>query len=178
MKEFLKKKTGLAANVDRIESRYGNVMVRGWALDRKTDEQTVLKVQDADGKEIPAYVERLVRSDVNETFQKPEDYASGFHILLDRAVLDTAAVWIVVRAEKNMDSGIAGMDVDGNLKRNPGETVLQEVSERDIREGVPENRRKNADSCRTNGGSRAEKRKNRRNRYSAKKGRKGLSGQN
>lgn len=144
MKEFLKKKTGLAANVDRIESRYGNVMVRGWALDRKTDEQTVLKVQDADGKEIPAYVERLVRSDVNETFQKPEDYASGFHILLDRAVLDTAAVWIVVRAEKNMDSGIAGMDVDGNLKRNPGETVLQEVSERDIREGVPENRRKNA----------------------------------
>ena len=71
MKEFLKKKTGLAANVDRIESRYGNVMVRGWALDRKTDEQTVLKVQDADGKEIPAYVERLVRSDVNETFQKP-----------------------------------------------------------------------------------------------------------
>ena len=47
MKNFLKRNTGLAANVDRIESRYGNVMVRGWALDRKSDAATVLKVQDA-----------------------------------------------------------------------------------------------------------------------------------
>ena len=56
MKNFLKRSTGLAANVDRIESRYGNVMVRGWALDRKSDAATVLKVQDAGGKEIPVYV--------------------------------------------------------------------------------------------------------------------------
>ena len=100
MKDFLKRNTGLAASIDRIESRYGNVMVRGWALDRKTDAQTVLTVEDADGKEIPAYVERLVRSDVNEMFRKPEDCASGFHILIDRAVLDAATVWIVVRAGK------------------------------------------------------------------------------
>ena len=135
MKDFLKRNTGLAANVDRIESRYGNVMVRGWALDRKSDAETVLKVQDAGGKEIPVYVERLVRSDVNELFGKPEDYASGFHILIDRAVLDAATVWIVVRTEKN---------VDGNLKRNPGESISQEVSEKDIREELPGNGRKNS----------------------------------
>ena len=102
MMDFLKRNTGLVANVDRIESRYGNVMVRGWALDRKSDAGTVLKVQDAAGKEIPVYVERLVRSDVNELFGKPEDYASGFHILIDRAVLDTATVRIVVRAGENV----------------------------------------------------------------------------
>lgn len=135
MKNFLKRNTGLAANVDRIESRYGNVMVRGWALDRKSDAATVLKVQDAGGKEIPVYVERLVRSDVNELFGKPEDYAGGFHILIDRAVLDAATVWIVVRAEKN---------VDGNLKRNPGESISQEVSEKDIKEEIAGNGRKNS----------------------------------
>lgn len=135
MKDFLKRNTGLAANVDRIESRYGNVMVRGWALDRKSDAETVLKVQDAGGKEIPVYVERLVRSDVNELFGKPEDYASGFHILIDRAVLDAATVWIVVRAEKN---------VDGNLKRNPGESISQEVSEKDIKGEIAGNGRKNS----------------------------------
>ena len=135
MKNFLKRNTGLAANVDRIESRYGNVMVRGWALDRKSDAATILKVQDAGGKEIPVYVERLVRSDVNELFGKPEDYAGGFHILIDRAVLDAATVWIVVRAEKN---------VDGNLKRNPGESISQEVSEKDIKEEIAGNGRKNS----------------------------------
>ena len=135
MKNFLKRNTGLAANVDRIESRYGNVMVRGWALDRKSDAATVLKVQDAGGKEIPVYVERLVRSDVNELFGKPEDYAGGFHILIDRAVLDAATVWIVVRTEKN---------VDGNLKRNPGESISQEVSEKDIKEELPGKGRKNS----------------------------------
>ena len=135
MKNFLKRSTGLAANVDRIESRYGNVMVRGWVLDRKSDAATVLKVQDAGGKEIPVYVERLVRSDVNELFGKPEDYAGGFHILIDRAVLDAATVWIVVRAEKN---------VDGNLKRNPGESISQEVSEKDIKEEIAGNGRKNS----------------------------------
>ena len=133
MKNFLKRNTGLAANVDRIESRYGNVMVRGWALDRKSDAATILKVQDAGGKEIPVYVERLVRSDVNELFGKPEDYAGGFHILIDRAVLDAATVWIVVRAEKN---------VDGNLKRNPGESISQEVSEKDIKGEIAGNGRK------------------------------------
>ncbi len=135
MKNFLKRNTGLAANVDRIESRYGNVMVRGWALDRKSDAATILKVQDAGGKEIPVYVERLVRSDVNELFGKPEDYAGGFHILIDRAVLDAATVWIVVRAEKN---------VDGNLKRNPGESISQEVSEKDIKGEIAGNGRKNS----------------------------------
>ena len=135
MKDFLKRSTGLAANVDRIESRYGNVIVRGLALDRKSDAATVLKVQDAGGKEIPVYVERLVRSDVNELFGKPEDYAGGFHILIDRAVLDAATVWIVVRAEKN---------VDGNLKRNPGESISQEVSEKDIKEEIAGNGRKNS----------------------------------
>ena len=110
-------------------------MVRGWALDRKSDAATILKVQDAGGKEIPVYVERLVRSDVNELFGKPEDYAGGFHILIDRAVLDAATVWIVVRAEKN---------VDGNLKRNPGESISQEVSEKDIKGEIAGNGRKNS----------------------------------
>ena len=108
MKNFLKRNTEIACHIDRVESRYGNVMVRGWAICRKPGMETYLSVWDEKGNEIPVYTERLVRADVNATFEKLEDCKSGFHILIDRAVLDTPDVWLVVRSCKENVPKTAG----------------------------------------------------------------------
>lgn len=95
MKRFWEGSQCVLYHIDRMESRYGNVMIRGWAADLDPKEQTVISVCDADGEPLPVYIERLVRPDVNAAVGKPADYESGMHILIDRAVLNTPYVWLV-----------------------------------------------------------------------------------
>lgn len=95
MKKFWKKKSSIVYNIDRIESHLGNVMVRGWAASRDADSDLKISVQDGEGNVLNVYVERLVRGDVNQMFGVAEDYESGMHILIDRAVLNTPYVWLI-----------------------------------------------------------------------------------
>lgn len=81
-------------HIDRIESAYGNVMIRGWAADLGPEPEMEISVRDGEGKPLDVYKERLVRPDVNELLGKPEDYESGLHILIDRAALNTPFVWL------------------------------------------------------------------------------------
>lgn len=87
-----------AYHIDRVESRYGNVMIRGWAAGfGEPEEAGALKVSVLDGKGAPlsVYQERLAREDVNERFGLEKGCESGFHILVDRAVLDTPEICLV-----------------------------------------------------------------------------------
>ena len=132
MKNFLKRNTEIACHIDRVESRYGNVMVRGWAICRKPGMETYLSVWDEKGNEIPVYTERLVRADVNATFEKLEDCKSGFHILIDRAVLDTPDVWLVVRSCKENVPKTAG---EGS------EQALRSAQEKNVYRGAGKEQR-------------------------------------
>lgn len=89
------KKAFICYHIDRIESHYGNVMVRGWAVSRRPGAELLVSVTDGKGRTLPVYVERLVRPDVNEMFGQEANCKSGLHILIDRAVLDTPYVWLV-----------------------------------------------------------------------------------
>lgn len=82
-------------HIDRLESQYGNVMIRGWAADLDPRRRTQLSVEDGLGARLEVYVERLVRPDVCAQFGRPETEACGFHILIDRAVLNTSFVYLV-----------------------------------------------------------------------------------
>ena len=95
MKKFWKKNSSIVYNIDRIESHLGNIMIRGWAASRDADSDLKISVQDGDGNVLNVYVERLVRGDVNQMFGVAEDYESGMHILIDRAVLNTPYVWLI-----------------------------------------------------------------------------------
>lgn len=95
MKAPWKKNRWLACNIDRIESRYGNIMIRGWAVDLESESNTRISVCDSEGTQIPVYTERLVRADVNETFGKASEYLSGMHILIDRAQLNTSSIFLI-----------------------------------------------------------------------------------
>lgn len=95
MKKFWKKDSFVVFYIDRLESFLGNVMVRGWAVNRDKSHEMTISVQDGDGNELPVYTERLVREDVNAAFGEAADYESGLHILIDRAVLNTPFVWLV-----------------------------------------------------------------------------------
>jgi len=89
-------------HIDRVESQYGNLMIRGWVSDMDPQEQTELSVVDDDGRTIPVYVERLVRPDVNAAVHKAPDYPSGIHILIDRAVVSTPNVWLTFTGKKRV----------------------------------------------------------------------------
>lgn len=95
MKAPWKKNRWVACNIDRIESRYGNIMIRGWAVDLESEGNTRISVCDSEGTQIPVYTERLVRADVNETFGKAPEYLSGMHILIDRAQLNTSSIFLI-----------------------------------------------------------------------------------
>lgn len=95
MKKFWKKDSFVVFHIDRLESFLGNVMVRGWAINRDKSHEMTISVQDGEGNELPVYTERLVREDVNAAFGEAADYQSGLHILIDRAVLNTPFVWLV-----------------------------------------------------------------------------------
>lgn len=81
-------------HIDRIESQYGNIMIRGWVSDLDPKERTSVSVVDGDGQELHVYIERLVRADVNAAVGKAADYESGIHILIDRAVVNTPSVYL------------------------------------------------------------------------------------
>lgn len=95
MRKFWKKNSSIIYNIDRIESHLGNVMIRGWAVSRDADNELQLLVKDLDGNVLNVYAERLVRADVNQMFGMEEEYESGVHILIDRAVLNTSCVWLI-----------------------------------------------------------------------------------
>ena len=97
MKNFFQKKSELYYHIDRIESHLGNVMVRGWAMSGSVQPnagEVQISARDGEGNLLEVYVERLVRADVNAMFGTAETCESGFHILIDRAVLNTPDVWI------------------------------------------------------------------------------------
>ena len=63
-----------ACHIDRVESHYGNIMIRGWAAGLKKSQGTgggilEISVLDGEGKPLQVYTERLVRDDVNQMFQ-------------------------------------------------------------------------------------------------------------
>ena len=89
MRKFWEGQSCVLYHIDRIESRYGNICIRGWVSDLDPEERTECSVVDADGVTLPVYMERLVREDVNAAVHKPVGYESGIHILFDRAVLNT-----------------------------------------------------------------------------------------
>ncbi|MDO4297722.1 MAG: glycosyltransferase family 2 protein [Lachnospiraceae bacterium] len=95
MKKLWKKKRTIEFHIDRTESSYGNLMLRGWAVNLEEDCELTISVQDGTGEPLSVYVERLVRADVNEMFGKESEYESGFHILIDRAMLNTPNVWLI-----------------------------------------------------------------------------------
>lgn len=121
MKNLFKKKSELYYHIDRIESHLGNVMVRGWAVSTKisaavsyktAEQENTLRInepakkaavqiraEDGEGNPLEVYVERLVRTDVNAMFGAEERAESGFHILIDRAVLNTPDVWLIFSDE-------------------------------------------------------------------------------
>lgn len=101
MIKFWKKKRTIEFHIDRTESSYGNIMLRGWAVNLEEGSELTVSVQDGDGELLPVYVERLVRTDVNEMFGRDSEYESGFHILIDRAVLNTSYVWLVFQNGKH-----------------------------------------------------------------------------
>ena len=83
-----------------VESHYGNIMIRGWAAGLKKSQGTgggilEISVLDGEGKPLQVYTERLVRDDVNQMFSLEAGLKTGFHILVDRAVLDTPEVFLV-----------------------------------------------------------------------------------
>ena len=94
MRKFWEGQSCVLYHIDRIESRYGNICIRGWVSDLDPEERTECSVVDADGVTLPVYMERLVREDVNAAVHKPVGYESGIHILIDRAVLNTPYVWL------------------------------------------------------------------------------------
>ena len=94
MRKFWEGQPCVLYHIDRIESRYGNICIRGWVSDLDPEEKTECSVVDADGVTLPVYMERLVRADVNAAVHKPAGYESGIHILIDRAVLNTPYVWL------------------------------------------------------------------------------------
>lgn len=95
MKKFWKKDSSVLYNIDRIESQFGNVMIRGWALSRDKEKDLQISVIDGEGQPLQVYTERLVREDVNASFGREAQYESGLHILIDRAALNTSYVWLV-----------------------------------------------------------------------------------
>lgn len=94
MKKFWKKEPFVLYNIDRIDSSYGNVMIRGWVVNRDKSRELKISVKDADGEELRVYMERLVREDVNAALGEAPESRSGIHILIDRAVLNTPYVWL------------------------------------------------------------------------------------
>ena len=94
MRKFWEGQSCVLYHIDRIESRYGNICIRGWVSDLDPEERTECSVVDADGVTLPVYMERLVREDVNAAVHKPVGYESGIHILIDRAALNTPYVWL------------------------------------------------------------------------------------
>ncbi len=99
LKNFLKGKQCVLYHIDRVESRYGNIMIRGWVSDLDPEEKTEIYVADDEGRRLNVYMERLVREDVNAAVGKPADYQSGIHILIDRAVLNTPYIWLTFANE-------------------------------------------------------------------------------
>lgn len=104
MRKFWEGQPCVLYHIDRIESRYGNICIRGWVSDLDPKEQTVCSIVDANGETLPVYMERLVRADVNAAVHKPADYKSGIHILIDRAVLNTPDVWLTFTNGKKRQS--------------------------------------------------------------------------
>ena len=85
-----------ACHIDRVESHYGNIMIRGWAAGLRGEDGVLdISVLDGKGARLSVYVERLVRDDVNQMFGLKEGLETGFHILADRAVLDTPEIYLV-----------------------------------------------------------------------------------
>lgn len=99
MRALLGKKFA-ACHIDRVESHYGNIMIRGWTAGLKKSQGTgggnlEISVLDGKGKRLQVYTERLVRDDVNQMFGLEAGLKTGFHILVDRAVLDTPEIFLV-----------------------------------------------------------------------------------
>ncbi len=94
MRKFWKKEPFVRYNIDRIESSYGNIMIRGWAVNREKEHELNITVRDAEGEELRIYMERLVREDVNRVLGEKADCESGIHILIDRAVINTPYIWL------------------------------------------------------------------------------------
>lgn len=94
MRKFREGDSCVLYHIDRIESQYGNIMIRGWVADLDPQEKTEISVVDGGGQNLAVYMERLVRPDVNAAVGKAADYESGIHILIDRAVLNTPSVWL------------------------------------------------------------------------------------
>lgn len=131
MKKFWKKWQCVLYNIDRIESAYGNVMIRGWVADLDPENRTEISVRDGDGNPLNVYMERLVRPDVNQMVGKPGDYESGIHILIDRAVLNTPFVWLTFENGKKVQrvkirvntSTAVGRFLKSRKEPDPGEPL-------------------------------------------------------
>lgn len=97
MKKFWnsRKRASFAAyHIDRVESSYGNLMLRGWAVNRDKEQELKISVRDDQGMELRTYQERLIRPDVNETFGEDMQTMSGFHIVVERADINTPNIWL------------------------------------------------------------------------------------
>ena len=56
MRKFWEGQSCVLYHIDRIESRYGNICIRGWVSDLDPEERTECSVVDADGVTLPVYM--------------------------------------------------------------------------------------------------------------------------
>ena len=71
MRKFWEGQSCVLYHIDRIESRYGNICIRGWVSDLDPEERTECSVVDADGVTLPVYMERAdIRPEAGMEAQK------------------------------------------------------------------------------------------------------------
>lgn len=134
MKKFLgkilRKDPVIRYHIDRIDSSYGNVMIRGWVISRDKSSELKISVCDADHEKLRVYQERLVRADVNAALGEKEGCESGIHILIDRAVLNTPYVWLIFECGSER--------VREKITINTGTALGRLIRQRRKQEGEPD----------------------------------------
>lgn len=73
-------KQTIAYHVDQMKTTFFNLMIQGWAVG--VDDKTGLYAEDAKGKRLDVYIERLEREDVNAIYHMENGCLSGFHVIL------------------------------------------------------------------------------------------------